>query len=94
MQCLRCFYLTMTHTPGIGNFRALTPKIGNFLVFLVILSNHKIHHIYLTLAVLLTYNQNCMMYFMRLCNAEYSQNPHLRVPSRVKFWWFNFLEGT
>ena len=60
-----------------------------------ILSNHKIHHIYLNLAVLLSNNQNCMMYYMRLCNAEYSQNPSVpthisRVPSREKFWWFIF----
>ena len=53
---------TMTHTPGIGNFSAQTPKIGNFLVSLVKLSNNEIHHIYLNLAVLLSYNQNCLMY--------------------------------
>ena len=47
----------MTHTPGIGNFSALTPKIGKFSVLLAILSNHKIHCIYLNLAALLTYNQ-------------------------------------
>ena len=38
---------TMTHTPGIGNFSAKMPKIGNFLVLLAILSNHKIHHIFI-----------------------------------------------
>ena len=32
---------TMTHTPGIGNLSAETPKIGNFLASLIILSNHK-----------------------------------------------------
>ena len=67
-----------------------------------ILSNHKIHHIYLNLAVLFSYNQNCMMYYMRLCNAEDSQGPNhiflgcplgFRVPSRVKFGG-SFLEGT
>ena len=31
---------TMTHTPGIGNFSALTPQIGNFLVSFAILSIH------------------------------------------------------
>ena len=71
----------MTHTPGIGNFSAQTPQIGNFLVSFAIVSNHKIHHIYLNLAVLSSYNQNCMMYYMRLCNAEYSQNP--RVPTHI-----------
>ena len=59
---------TMTHTHGIGNFSAKTIKL-RFLVLLAILSNHKIHHIYLNLAVLLT----CMMYYMRLCNVEYYQ---------------------
>ena len=73
-----------------------------------ILSNHKIHHIYLNLALLLSYNQNCMMYYMRLCNAEYSQNPRVpthisRVPSRDELQWEeeeeknfggSFLEGT
>ena len=48
----------MAHTPGIGNFSAKTLKIA-ILVLLAILSNHKIHHIYLNLAVLLT----CMMYY-------------------------------
>ena len=62
----------MTHTPGIGNFSAKTPKIAIFLVLLDILSNHKIHHIYLILAVLLT----CMMYYMRLRNVEYYQGYH------------------
>ena len=36
-----------------------------FLVLLAILSNHRIHHIYLNVAVLLT----CMMYYMRLQNV-------------------------
>ena len=64
-----------------------------------ILSNHKIHHIYLNLAVLLSYNQNCMMYYMRLGNAEYSQNP--RVPTHIFLgcplelnFVGSFLEGT
>ena len=61
---------TMTHTPGIGNFNAKTPKIAIFLVLLAILSNHKIHHIYLNLAV------TCMMYYMRLRNVEYYQGYH------------------
>ena len=43
-----------------------------FLVLLAILSNHKIHHIYLNLAVLLT----CMMYYMGLRNVEYYQSYH------------------
>ena len=33
----------MTHTPGIGNFSVIMPKIGNILVLLAILSNHKIN---------------------------------------------------
>ena len=65
-----------------------------------ILSNHKIHHIYLNLAVLLSYNQNFMMYYMRLCNAEYSQDP--RVPTHIFLgcplgglnFGGSFLEGT
>ena len=63
---------TMTHTPGIGNFSAKTPKTAIFLVLLAILSNHKLHHIYLNLDVLLT----CMMYYMRLRNFEYYQGYH------------------
>ena len=66
---------------------------------LVILLNHNIHHIYLNLAVLLTYNQNCMMYYMRLCNAEHSQNS--RVLTHIfkgallgKILVVQFLEGT
>ena len=66
----------MSGNPGIlGIF-----SIAQSHIF-AILSNHKIHHIYLNLAVLLSYNQNCMMYYMRLCNAEYSQNP--RVPTHI-----------
>ena len=65
---------TMTHCPEIGNLRSKTPKIAIFLVLLhvAILSNHKIHHIYLNLAVMLT----CMMYYMRLHNIEYYQGYH------------------
>ena len=46
-------------------------------------------YLYIHLAVLLTYNHHCMMYYMRLCNVEYSQGSHsyyLRV--------YTFLEGT
>ena len=50
----------MTHTPEIGNLSAKTSKKRDFFcVFLAIVSNHKIHHIYLKLAVLLTYNHHC-----------------------------------
>ena len=63
---------TMTHTPGIGNFSAKTSKIAIFLALLAIVSNHKIHHIYLNLVVLLT----CMVYYMRLRNVEYYQGYH------------------
>ena len=63
---------TMTHTPGIGNLSAKTPKISIFLALLALFSNHKIHHIYLNLAVLLT----CMIYYMRLRNVEYYQGYH------------------
>ena len=59
---------TMTHTPGIGYLSAKRLKL-RFLALLAILSNHKIHHIYLNLAVLLA----CMMYYMRLRNVEYYQ---------------------
>ena len=38
----------MTHTPGIGNFSEKCQKLGIFLVILAILSNHKIHCIYLS----------------------------------------------
>ena len=38
---------TMTCTPGIGNFSVKMPKIGKFLVLLAVLSNHKIHHIFI-----------------------------------------------
>ena len=41
----------MTHTPGIGNFSAEMPKIGNFLVVLAVLSNQNTSYIYLNLAV-------------------------------------------
>ena len=58
---------TMTHIPGIEN-----PQYWEILGFLAILSNHKIHHIYLNLAVLLTYYHHCMLYYMRLCKVEYS----------------------
>ena len=61
----------MTHTPGIGNLARKRLKL-RFLVLLAILSNHKIHHIYLNLAVLLT----CMMYYMRLRDVEYYQGYH------------------
>ena len=65
---------TMTHCPEIENFSSKTPKIAIFLVLLhvALFSNHKIHHIYLNLAVLLT----CMMYYMRLRNIEYYQGYH------------------
>ena len=83
---------TMTHTPGIWNFSAKTPKIANFLVLLAILSNHKTHHISSELAVLLTR----MMYYMRLRNVEYYQQLiFLRVHvHRAKCRGHNFLEGT
>ena len=38
---------TMTCTPGIGNLSVKMQKIGKFLVLLVVLSNHKIHHIFI-----------------------------------------------
>ena len=50
LSFIRAFFSpfgTMTHTPGIGNFNAKIPKIGNFLVLLAILSNHNIHHIFI-----------------------------------------------
>ena len=53
-------------------------KLGIFLVLLAILSNHKIHHI----AVVLTYNHHCMMYYMRLCNVEY----YSTVLSQLLLW--------
>ena len=57
----------MTHTPGIEN-----AQNWEILEVLAILSNHKIHHTYLNLAVLLTYNHHCMMYYLRPCKSEYS----------------------
>ena len=55
---------TMTHAPGH--------------LVLAKLTNYEIHHtcIYLYLAVLVTYNHHCMMYYIRLCNVEYSQGSH------------------
>ena len=52
----------------------LTMPLG-ILVVLAILTNYEIHHtcIYLYLALLVTYNNLCMMHYMRLCNVEYSQ---------------------
>ena len=60
---------TMTQTPGIMGILARKRQKLRFLVLLAILSNHKIHHMYLNLAELLT----CMMYYMRLRNVEYYQ---------------------
>ena len=60
---------TMTHTPVIGNFSAKMPKIGNFFSAQNIKNTS---YIYLNLAVVLNYNYHCMMYYMRLCNVEYS----------------------
>ena len=51
----------MTHTPGIVNFSAKMPKIGNFLVLLAVQIIKYI--IYLSeLAVALNYNHHCMIY--------------------------------
>ena len=66
------YFGTMTITPGIGNFSAKMPKIGNFFALLALLSNQKnTSNINLNLAVVLTYNPHCMMYYMRQCNVEY-----------------------
>ena len=65
---------TMTHLPGIRNFSVAMSKIGNFLVLLALLSNKK-HIIYLSefsYSVNLYNNHYCMMYYLRLCNVEYS----------------------
>ena len=59
----------MTHTPGIGNFSAKTPKITNFQCCKLYCQIIK-HIIFnLNLAVLLT----CMVYYMRLRNVNYYQ---------------------
>ena len=54
---------------GLTNVLKNANKTKNMHLFSIRIANY---HIYLNLAVLLTYNQNCMMYYMRLCNAEYS----------------------
>ena len=59
----------MTHTPGIGNFSAKTPKITNFQCCKLYCQIIKHIIFYLNLAVLLT----CMVYYMRLRNVNYYQ---------------------
>ena len=48
------------------------------LVVLAKLTNYEIHNtcIYLYLTILVAYNHHCMMYYIRLCNVEYSQGSH------------------
>ena len=57
---------------GLGILAWKCQKWGIFRAFSCIVKSKNTSYIYLNLAVVLTYNHHCMMYYMRLCNVEYS----------------------
>ena len=64
--------LTFIKLPFVIKIFVLSIFEWPFYAGFTVLSNHKMRHFYLNLAELLTYNHHCMMYYMKLCNVEYS----------------------